>query len=216
VPPCFLAAQSQDSSTIPQVIDSLYREDQFYVGFSYNIFSVADDSYSENGFSGGLHAGFIRDMPFNRRRNWAIGLGLGVSTNTVSSNLIVTDDGAETTLRFPDENDPALNRSRFNTNLIELPLQFRWRTSTASTYTFWRIYPGFRLGYIFYARSIVELGALDLDRSDISDLNRWRYAVTLSAGNGAFNAFVYYSLNPLFNNGLNITPLKFGIEFYLL
>jgi hypothetical protein len=215
----FAYSQSEDlDSAIPQVIDSLYREDQFYVGFTYNIFSVDQDRYSENGFSGGLHAGFIRDMPFNKRRNWAVGLGFGISTNTVSSNLIIRqNEQGNTDFSYPIADGEPLDRNRFNTNLLEVPFQLRWRTSTADTYSFWRIYPGFRLGYVFYARSIVEQGNLSLREDEFSDLQRWRYAATLSVGNGSFNAFVYYSFNRLFDNeSIDITPIKFGIEFYLL
>lgn len=211
-----------DVNVLPEVVDSLYREDQFYVGFTYNLFLTDSDRYSERGFSGGLHAGFIRDFPVNKRRNWAIGIGLGLSTNTVSSNMLVTESDGDVQFNFPSENITDPDRNRFNTNLVELPIQLRWRTSTPTTFSFWRIYPGFRMGYIFYARSIIESADLNLETDSFDDLNRWRFAATLSVGNGNFNAFFYYALNPLFQDGgdispfINVTPLKFGFEFYLL
>jgi hypothetical protein len=54
-------------------------------------------------------------------------------------------------------------------------------------------------------------------------LNRFRYAATLTLGNGSFNAFVQYDLQTLFNKDalidtqrVNLQPIKFGIEFYIL
>ena len=37
--------------------------------------------------------------------------------------------------------------------MIEMPIEFRWRNSTASSYKFWRIYAGAKLGYVAGARS---------------------------------------------------------------
>ncbi|MDX1719680.1 MAG: hypothetical protein R3353_05945, partial [Salegentibacter mishustinae] len=43
--------------SVPSVIDSLYREDQFYVGLTFNLISNKPDAISQSGFSGGIHAG---------------------------------------------------------------------------------------------------------------------------------------------------------------
>ena len=45
------------------VVDSLYREDQFYAGVTYNLLGKMPSGLSQNGFSSGFYFGFIRDMP---------------------------------------------------------------------------------------------------------------------------------------------------------
>lgn len=220
---CAAQKSEQYDNAIPNVVDSLYREDQFYIGLSFNLVTNQPESYSQNGFSGGLHFGFIRDMPINKRRNVAIGIGLGHSLNTYNSNLFIGEEvTGETIFRILDS-DVDVDRNRFNTNLIEMPIQFRWRTSTPTDYSFWRIYGGVKLSYIYYYRAIFKGNSNNVTQTDIPELNRLRYAASLTLGNGSFNAFFQYDLNALFNedamidrNQVNLQPLKFGIEFYIL
>lgn len=210
-------------NAIPNVVDSLYREDQFYIGLSFNLINNEPSGFSQNGFSGGLHLGFIRDMPVNKRRNKAIGVGLGISTNTYNSNLFIGEDVIGTSIYSILDDSIDYNSNRLNTNLIEMPIQYRWRTSTTTKTNFWRIYTGIKLGYIYYYKARFEQSGNTVIQTHIPELNRFRYSATLTLGNGSFNAFVQYNLNTLFNkdaqiNGdtINLQPIKFGIEFYLL
>jgi len=222
-----LTAQSgqndtQSKSAIPTVVDSLYREDQFYIGLSFNLLSNTPDGFSQNGFSGGLHLGFIRDMPFNERRNKAIGVGLGWSVNSYNSNVVFTENNGNTQFAINPAREE-VESNRFNTNLIEMPIQYRWRTSTPTEFSFWRIYTGIKIGYLYSFKSSFDSpdGKVVVRQPD--GLNRWRYFATFTVGNGSFNAFVQYGLNTLFKdvqtvegNTLDLQSIKFGIEFYLL
>lgn len=215
--------KKKDGNAIPSVIDSLYREDQFYIALSFNLINNEPRDFSQNGFSGGLHIGFIRDMPINKRRNKAIGLGLGISTNSYNSNLFIGEDTSGNSIFSIIDPDLDYDSNRLNTNLIEMPIQYRWRTSTATRTNFWRIYTGIKLSYIYYYRARFEQPGNTVIQTDIPELNRFRYSATLTLGNGSFNAFVQYNLNTLLNNNaqidgraINLQPIKFGIEFYLL
>ncbi|WP_405378081.1 porin family protein [Nonlabens sp. Asnod3-A02] len=223
----FTVVKAQDvkrsENAIPTVVDSLYREDQFYVALSFNLINNEPDSFSQNGFSGGLSLGFIRDMPVNKRRNMAIGVGLGFSTNSYNSNLFIGEDASGATVFSIVEDEDSVDRNRFYTNLIEVPIQFRWRTSTATNTTFWRIYSGVKLSYMFTHRASFKDDVSSVKKTSIPELNRFRYAATLTLGHGSFNAFVQYDLNTLFDDNavigterVNLQPIKFGIEFYLL
>lgn len=213
----------KEENAIPQVVDSLYREDQFYIGLSFNLLDNGPNGFRQNGFSGGLHIGFIRDMPINLRRNKAIGVGLGISTNTYNSNLFIGEDAAGNSIYSILTSDIDVDSNRFNTNLIEMPIQYRWRTSTVTKYNFWRVYTGIKLSYIYHYRARFEQPGNTVIQTNIPEVNRFRYAATLTLGNGNFNAFVQYNLNNLFDNNaqiggepINLQPIKFGIEFYLL
>ena len=65
-------------------LDALYREDQFYFGFTYNTLTNTPEDFSQTGFSPGFKVGFIRDFPINTKRTFALGLGLGYAFNTYS------------------------------------------------------------------------------------------------------------------------------------
>ncbi len=216
---------TREENAIPEVVDSLYREDQFYFGLSFNLITGDPSAFSQNGFSGGVHLGFIRDMPLNERRNVAIGLGVGLSTNTYNSNLFIgQSEDNQTIYQILDRNELDYDSNRFNTNLVEVPLQLRWRTSTATTTNFWRIYPGIKFGYIVAFKSTYKAAGETLKQTDVAELNKFRYAATLAIGNGSFNAFVHYNINSLFNDNalttdgqaVGLQPIKFGIEFYIL
>ena len=45
---------------------------------------------SQKGFSTGFTLGYIKDIPLNTRRNFGLGIGLGISTNSYNNNLKIS------------------------------------------------------------------------------------------------------------------------------
>ena len=215
--------QKSDSLAIKS-IDSLYREDQFYFGFTFNLLLNKPTGVDQSGLSGGLHMGFIRDMPINKRRNVAIGLGIGYSFNSYGQSLFIgeregTDESIYSSLDGID-----YDRNRFSTHIIEAPLEFRWRTSTPDNHKFYKVYTGVRVGYLYHFKSafVDEFGTLN--QTDLPELERLRIAATLSFGWNTVNFFFNYNINPLFTddafieNGetVGLNPFKIGLMFYIL
>jgi len=212
-----------DDSQKEKTLDSLYREDQFYAGFTFNLLWNTPSGVSQSGFSGGLHVGYTRDMPINKRRNIAIGLGLGYSVNTYGQNLFIGEDVETGQSIFRSLNGVDFDNNKFTTHLIESPLEFRWRTSVPDTHKFWRIYTGLRVGYLYHFDSKFEQPGNKVGQIKIDELDRWRVGATFTFGWNTFNFHFYYSLNPLFNDdarigneavGLNVA--KIGLMFYIL
>ncbi|WP_345168755.1 porin family protein [Algibacter aquimarinus] len=208
---------------VNKTLDSLYREDQFYFGVTYNILSNSPDDLSQAGFSSGFHLGFIRDMPINKKRTMALGIGLGYSTNSYNNNLLINNDdfGAFSYTILEDGN--TYSKNKFSTHLVEIPLEFRWRTSTASDYNFWRIYTGFKFGYLFSNTTKYEGDLGNIKLNNIDSFNNLQYGLSLSVGYNTWNIYVYYALNPVFTddvllngNNLDINTLKVGLIFYIL
>ena len=201
-----------------------YREDQFYFSVTYNLLNNSPSGVSQSGFSSGIHLGFIRDMPVNPRRNVAIGLGLGLSSNSYNQNLLIEATNQETIFSVIDKDELNVSKNKFTTYLIELPLEFRWRTSTALDYNFWRIYTGFKLGYVFYNSTRLKSDQGDLNQSNLDAFNDFQYGLTLSAGYGTWNFHMYYGLNTIFDsssklesgNSLDLKSFKIGLIFYIL
>ncbi len=193
-------------------IDARYREDHIYVALSYNLLNNKPDSDRSSLFSGGFSLGYIYDMPFNERRNVGLGVGLGYRYNSYSSSFLLN-------VKEPKK---LYEISRFKTHLVEMPIEFRWRTSTASDYRFWRIYGGVKLSYLFHSKSIFMFEDETIELKNISELDKFQYGLILSAGYGSWNVFVYYGLNPLFNNvtvdniNLNLKDFSLGLKFYIL
>lgn len=219
-----LPTLAQDGNDpVTKVIDSLYREDQFYIGLTFHLLRDLPESVSQSGFSGGLHLGFIRDFPLNKRRNIGLGAGLGWSVNSFGQELFIGEDSNNNTL-FRNLNSEGIeyDSNRFTTQLIEVPLEFRWRTSTPDSHKFWRVYTGLRLGYVYYFQSTFKQGGNQVIQTDVPELDRFRIGTTLSFGYNTFNLHLYYSLNPFFkdaklgNTDIGITTFKVGLMFYIL
>lgn len=220
--PFYLLAQ--EGNSIPQVIDSLYREDQIYFGITYNIVNGSPAGIESSQFSGGFHAGFIRDMPLNEQRNIAVGLGLGWSIDTYGHNLFVGKEVDRDVTRFQilDRGRIAFDTNRFTTQSIDLPIQFRWRTSTVDSHRFWRVYTGLRPAYAYYFRTNFEQDGNTYKESDIPEFERFRLGATFTFGYNTFNFNFYYSLNSFFKNAtvnqesLDLRTFQVGLMFYLL
>jgi len=225
---CYLSVflsfgQDQENVESNRILDSLYREDQFYIGVTYNLFLNRPRTISQSGFSGGLHVGFMRDMPVNKRRNVAIGLGVGYSLNVYNHNLFVgREDGAEQAV-FNSLDDTNFSTNRFTMHLVEAPLEFRWRTSVPNTHKFYRIYTGFKLGYLHSFSAYFKGETDEVRETKINELDRWRFGATFTFGWNTFNFHFYYSLNSLFNDNaliagrkVGLTPARVGLMFYIL
>lgn len=211
---------SQDEEVI--VADSLYLEDQYYIGLTYNILQNRPDNVSQSNLSNGIQLGFIKDLPINSRRNKAFGIGLGYAVNTYFDNLKASELPDGTISYEVLSGDIPFTKNKFITHVIELPIQYRWRTSTATTYKFWRIYGGAKLGYLFANRFRYKDDDENLGFSN-PDLNDFQYGLTLSIGYNTWNFYAYYGLNKIFDgatttNGqsVNINDLKVGLLFYIL
>lgn len=205
-------------------VDYKYREDQFYISLTYNLLDNKPSNVSQNGFSSGIHLGFIRDMPINERRNVAIGLGFGFSTNSYNQNLLISKNN-EQMIEYSilDKNETPFRKNKFSTYQIEFPLEFRWRTSTPTDYNFLRIYSGFKFSYLIYNTSKFKSSEGDILLSNIDDFNRLQYGLTISIGYSNINVHFYYALNDIFDDNAKINgehiamkAIKIGLIYYIL
>lgn len=201
--------------------ESTYFEDQFYFGFTYNFIRNQPQNLTQRNLSYGINTGFIKDIPLNTNSTKALGIGLGVGLNTYYSNLVATQDNTGISYRIND-GTLNINRSKIETHLIELPVQFRWRNSTLSEYRFWRIYTGFKVAYVLGARSklITPETKSSFFNTDVQDI---QYGLTLDVGYNTFNIHIYYGLRDLFSDTtlindspLGYRPLRVGLIFYIL
>lgn len=198
-----------------------YLEDQFYFGLGYNFLLNKPEDVIQRSLSYNLQTGYIKDIPLNEKRNVALGIGLGYGVNSYYTNLVATKNAGVITYNFFD--GEGFRRSKFETHAIELPFEFRWRTSTDLEYKFWRIYVGFKLAYLFARTSKLVTDDISdsFSNDDIQDL---QYGIMLNFGFNTWNIHAYYGLNPLLKenvtleNGdaLELRALRIGVIFYIL
>jgi hypothetical protein len=214
---------SQDISPVLSLIkiDSLYREDQFYFGVTLNTLQKKPAGLNQSKFSSGFSAGFLRDMPINKRRTLALASGLGFSYNAYNQNIEISGSN-KTSVYTIIESNSSYSKNRFTQFLVEVPLEFRWRTSTYESHKFWRIYGGLKLGYLLYDRSVYQDSQDKLEVTTNADFNKFQYGAYISSGYNTFNVYAYYGLNPLFksakinNQPLDMNVMNIGVVFYIL
>ncbi len=204
-------------------IDSLYREDQFYLSVTYNLLTQIPQGLKQNKFSAGLSGGFLRDMPINKKRTIAIAAGLGLSYQNYYQNLTVleTPSGA-LAYAVSDYND--IKSNRYRQYLVDLPIEFRWRNSTYESYKFWRVYGGVKLSYVLSNKSVLDDGERKYKITNNPDINKFQYSIYLATGFNTWNLYVNYGLNTLFKKDLKTTSgqsidvqtLNAGLIFYIL
>ena len=210
------AQQSVDNKEV----DSLYREDQIYLNITYNILNEKSAGISQNAFSGGLNVGFIRDFPININRTVALGLGMGLSANSFNQNLKIFSEN--NSIDFEVVSSGSFDKNRFNLYQLELPFELRWRTSTFESYKFWRIYAGFKIGYVFASNSKFNSAGTSYKIKIDETLNKFQYGLTWSFGYDNWNLNFYYALNSIFKNqtldgaSLKLSTIKAGLIFYIL
>lgn len=200
-------------------VDSLYREDQFYLGVTYNILQHTPKGFSQNGLSTGINFGFLRDMPINKRRTYAIAAGLGISYNKYHQNLQVSETGGDRIYTIVDES--TYSRNKLEQLFVDLPIEFRWRNSTPETTKFWRIYTGFKVRYLLLNKT-KYVGEKDIVITNNADFNKIQYGPYISFGYNTWNFHAYYGLNPIFKSAkvggeaVDISTINFGLMFYIL
>lgn len=205
------------------VIDSLYREDQFYFGVTYNLITAVPTGVSIRGFSGGTRFGFVRDMPVNKRRNIAFGVGLGLGFNRYGNTLSISETANGQTQYAVLSEEVSFESNRFSTAHIEVPLEFRWRSSTVSNYKFYRVHAGAVVSYSYWNRATFVQDGTRFKTRNVNEFNPIQLEATLLFGYNTFNFYAAYGITPFFDNSAKTTveqvdfkPLKLGILFYFL
>ena len=199
-------------------IDIKYLEDQLYLSLTYNVLIDKPATISQNGFSGGISFGFIKDIPLNEKRNFGVGIGVGYSYNAYIQNIkIVRENQVTSFIVAKDYKTNSLGISS-----IELPIEIRWRNSTPQKYKFWRVYGGVKASYMLTTKTTFKNAKETLTTKNIAELNRIQYGLTLAVGFSTWNLYVYYGLNPFFRNvdfngeDLNLKDVNIGLKFYIM
>jgi hypothetical protein len=200
--------------------DSLFREDQFYFGITYNRLLNKPKDFDQKGLSTGINIGFLRDMPFNKKRTFAVAIGIGLTYNKYHQNMLISNQNS--LLTYEIIQNQSYDRNKFEQVLLDLPFEFRWRNATPQSRPFFRIHAGFRLSYLIFNKSkfVGENNTVAVINN--SDFNKIQYGPSFSIGYNTWNFHAFYGLNPIFKNTLindekiNLNNLNFGLMFYIL
>jgi hypothetical protein len=156
----------------------------------------------------------------NKNRTIAIAPGFGFAYNSFNQNLQISKLNQTALYTILESN--SYDKNRFSQLLVELPIELRWRNSTFESHKFWRIYGGFKMGYLLYDKSIYKDAYDKIVVSNNKDFNSFQYGTYISVGYNSINIYANYNLNSMFQtakiNGASIdmNSLNIGVMFYIL
>ena len=196
-----------------------YADDQVYVSVGYNQFFGQPTAIAKSSFSYAFSGGFLKDITLNKSGTIAIAAGVGYGYDFFNHELRIDEVDGSTVFGSAK----AISENIFTSHNIELPFEFRWRTSTAIKYGFWRVYSGIKILYNLQNKfKYIEGGGNQVKQINITAYNKLQYGLTMSAGYDAFNFHVFYGMTPVFKKGtingedVDSKSIKFGLIFYFL
>jgi hypothetical protein len=132
-----------------------------------------------------------------------IGLGLDRYKFANAFTLLQQSDG---TVVFDDISElQDLKKSHIVANYVDIPIEFRWYSNPEDRRRSLHISVGGKIGILFDSHTKIKyddgVEVVTVKDKRTFGLNRFRYGVTGRLGYGVFNAFGYFSLSPLFENG---------------
>jgi len=200
--------------------DEKYYEDQIYIGIQYNNLVTSNGDIENNGIPYSFEAGFIKDIPLNKRRNIGLGIGFGYSYDILRPNIIALPNG--NSFDFSINND--FSSYKYQSHNLEFPVELRWRTSTSKNSSFWRIYTGGSIIYNVKNEAEFDTGTETVSYTNLDALTKLNYVAYTSIGFSTWNLRLKYYIKSPFkdstrttdNRKLNFNQLKIGIVFYLL
>jgi hypothetical protein len=196
--------------------DRAYLEDQLFFSLGYTSLMDTPNQFQQNGFSYGLSLGFIKDIPFNKSRNFGMAVGAGYAYHRHNHNLLHDKNSFEVSDDY--------RSNFFSYNSLEIPFELRWRTSTYDKFKFWRVYSGITVSYILKNYSKYRTEQKTEVLRNLKEIEKLQYGVTLSMGYNTWNFYANYSLTSLYKEGvvngadevIEMKPLRLGLIFYML
>lgn len=203
--------------------DSLFREDQFYLNITYNTLQKVPDGLQQTKFSPGFSVGFLRDMPINASRTFAVAAGLGYSLSVYNQNLGIFESNTGTTYEILNTEGVSVSKDKLSLHYVDLPVEFRWRNATPDNHRFWRVHMGVKLSYLLANQYKLVSTAGNLTNNNLNDLSKFHYGLYLTMGWNTWNIYAYYGFNPIFTSdakidgqSIDMNTAKFGLMFYIL
>ena len=104
---------------------------------------------------------------------------------------------------------------------VEIPFEFRWRSSAPSNYQFWRVYGGLVGYYNLFAKQRTRKALIDSITS--LSVQKFRLALRLNIGNNTWNLTYTHPIDSFFDYNKSshnksfsqLKTAKLGLVFYI-
>ena len=210
-----LEGTTESTFQLPTIQDGdYYREDQIYFNISSIRINSIENAFRQDGFSYSYAFGYIRDIPLNQRGSIALAVGLGYEFSRYQLKYFI--DPLNITL---SENVSSASNL---THALQVPFEFRFRTSTATKYRFWRLYTGFTFSYGIADKIKIKTAVDNFAKSNTDIMSKFQYGPHINVGYGFWNFYLYYGINNIFSDEMQAyqpvfdsTRLKLGFQLFV-
>lgn len=194
-----------------------FREDQLYLSIAYPYFSNAPNTLIQNKLSYAFSVGFVRDMPINKQRSLAVGIGLGYDQATIYNNNLFTyarNNISATVI------EGGYQQNYLRMQSLAVPLELRWRNATETKHAFWRIHTGVSVHFPMQFKSYnkTSTGQINTTKLPSKGTNlRWN----VHFGFNTWNISIAHDMQPwatfgALNREFDMNFTKIGLIFYIL
>lgn len=212
-----LIAQEIDASNRPDI-----DRDRFVFNLHWDGWLNHADSLKINAFSSGVGFHFFYDIPLDKNNQFSFAPGVGYSCSNYYNNALFIEDSADVVKVSIIEESVNVKKNKIALGLVEVPIEFRYRSMPDSKGNSFKIAAGFKGGWQFTNKTkyvgddIIFNGPSDVKVKIFryEALNIFRYGPTFRIGYGAVNIQAFYGLSELFNEGEGPTgfPMEIGIS----
>ncbi len=213
-----LAAQGVDADNRPDM-----DRDRIVFNLHWDGWLNTPDSIKVNAFSRGVGFHFFYDIPLDKKNQFSFAPGIGYSCSNYYSNALFVEDSTDKVIVDIIEDGVQVNKNKIALGLLEVPVEFRFRSMPDGKGNSFKLAIGFKGGWQFTNKT--KYAGDDIIFNTPSDvkvkifryeaLNMFRYGPTVRIGYGAINLQAFYGLSELFNEGEGPTgfPLEIGVSF---
>ena len=194
-----------------------FREDQLYWSIAYPYFSNAPNTLIQNKLSYAFSVGFVRDMPINKQRSLAVGIGLGYDQATIYNNNLFTyarNNISATVI------EGGYQQNYLRMQSLAVPLELRWRNATETKHAFWRIHTGVSVHFPMQFKSYNKTSTGQINTTKLPSkgtILRWN----VHFGFNTWNISIAHDMQPwatfgALNREFDMNFTKIGLIFYIL
>jgi hypothetical protein len=203
---------AQDSDDKPKIHKPSSKQERILVNFMLDSWMKTPLGIATNWIkSRSFEFYFMADKAF-ANEHLGIAYGIGISSTNVNSNARFDQINNNTILNPIDSTQ--YNMNKLSTNYIEIPLEFRFRTSHIHNGNRFKIAIGAKAGYLLQDHLKFVSDSIKEKLYNTPNIDPWRFCAIGRIGYGKFSLTGFYGLNTLFKSGSSgVIPFGLGITF---
>jgi len=203
---------AQDSDEKPKIHKPSSKQERIIFNFMLDSWMKTPPGIATNWIKSRSFEFYLMADKAFANEHLGIAYGIGISSTNVNSNARFDQINNNTILNPIDSTQ--YNMNKLSTNYLEIPLEFRIRTSHIHNGNRFKIAIGAKAGYLLQDHLKFVSDIIKDKLYNTPNIDSWRFCATGRIGYGKFSLCGFYALNTLFKSGSSgVIPFGLGITF---